>query len=57
MSRQSSWPLQVAFDIVALWNSQGDGREILKGVGMDEDGVRLRWNAGSELEIGKRGQE
>jgi F420-non-reducing hydrogenase iron-sulfur subunit len=30
-------------------------KEILKGVGMDEDWVWLRWVAGSEVEILKRG--
>jgi coenzyme F420-reducing hydrogenase delta subunit len=30
-------------------------KEILKGVGMDEDRVWLRWIAASEVEILKRG--
>jgi F420-non-reducing hydrogenase iron-sulfur subunit len=32
-------------------------KEILKGVGMDEDRVWLRWTAASEVEILKRGQK
>jgi len=32
-------------------------KEILKGVGMDEDRVWLRWIAASEVEILKRGQK
>jgi coenzyme F420-reducing hydrogenase delta subunit len=32
-------------------------KEILKDVGMDEDRILLRWIAGSEAEILKRGWE
>jgi F420-non-reducing hydrogenase iron-sulfur subunit len=39
------------------WRRMDTLKEILKGVGMDEDRVWLRWTAASEMEIPKRGQE